>query len=49
MVTLLESVICWFPGLSEALIEGIRGVTRIILLDNQRKSKLRIANQEFSR
>lgn len=45
MVMLLESVVCWFPGLSEALIEGIRGVTGIILIDDQRQSKLRIAKQ----
>lgn len=37
MVMLLESVVCWSPGLSEALIEGIRGITGIILVDNQRE------------
>lgn len=30
MVTLLESVVCWFPGLSEALVEGTKGIISII-------------------
>lgn len=43
MVMLLESAVCWFPGLSEATIEGIRGVTEIILINNQRQCKQRTA------
>lgn len=46
MVMLLESVVCWFPGLSEALIEEIRGITGIVLIV-RRQSKLRFAKQQF--
>lgn len=27
---LLESTVCWFPGLSEAAIKGMRGTIKII-------------------
>lgn len=37
MVMLLESTVCWFPGLSEAVIEGMREVIEIVLIDYQRE------------
>lgn len=46
MVMLLESVVCWFPGPSEALIKEIRGITGIVLIV-RRQSKLRFAKQQF--
>lgn len=33
---LLESTVCWFPGLSEAAIKGMREMIKIILTDYQR-------------
>lgn len=35
---LLESTVCWFPGLSEAAIKGMREIIKIILTDYQRGS-----------
>lgn len=45
MVMLLESTVCWFPGLSEAVIEGMREVIEIVL-DYQRECT-KICNTAF--
>lgn len=46
MVMLLESTVCWFPGLSEAVVEGMREVIEIVLIDDQRECT-KICNTAF--